>query len=170
MIKETLSKALNDQINFEFYSAYVYLAMSAKCNELDLPGFANWLKIQFQEEQLHALKFLNFLTDKEVAVKLLEIKEPRNDYKTLEEIFEEVVKHEETVTEKIYKLADIATKDKEHSTLALLQIFINEQVEEEATVKALLKKIKKAKNSETVMLMLDNEAAARTFVVNPLFA
>lgn len=170
MIKETLSKALNEQINFEFYSAYVYLAMSAKCNELDLPGFANWLKVQFQEEQLHALKFLNFLTDKEVAVKLLEIKEPKNDYKTLEEIFEEVVKHEETVTERIYKLADIATKDKEHSTLALLQIFINEQVEEEATVKALLKKIKKAKNSETVMLMLDNEAAARTFVVNPLFA
>ena len=71
---------------------------------------------------------------------------------------------------KKYKLGDIATKDKEHSTLALLQIFINEQVEEEATVKALLKKIKKAKNSETVMLMLDNEAAARTFVVNPLFA
>jgi len=170
MIKETLSKALNEQINFEFYSAYVYLAMSAKCNELDLPGFANWLKVQFQEEQLHALKFLNFLTDKEVAVKLLEIKEPKNDYKTIEEIFEEVVKHEETVTERIYKLADIATKDKEHSTLALLQIFINEQVEEEATVKALLKKIKKAKNSETVMLMLDNEAAARTFVVNPLFA
>lgn len=170
MIKETLSKALNEQINFEFYSAYVYLAMSAKCNELDLPGFANWLKVQFQEEQLHALKFLNFLTDKEVAIKLLEIKEPKNDYKTIEEIFEEVVKHEETVTERIYKLADIATKDKEHSTLALLQIFINEQVEEEATVKALLKKIKKAKNSETVMLMLDNEAAARTFVVNPLFA
>ncbi len=170
MIKETLSNAINEQINFEFYSAYVYLAMSAKCNELDLPGFANWLKVQFQEEQLHALKFLNFLTDKEVAVKMLEIKEPRSDYNTLEEIFEEVVKHEEKVTEKIYKLADIATKDKEHSTLALLQIFINEQVEEEATVKALLKKIKKAKNSETVMLMLDNEAAARTFVANPLFA
>ncbi len=169
MVSKKLSELLNSQLNFEFYSAFVYLGMAAATEELDYPGFSNWLQIQFREEQQHALKFFSFLTDKEIAVIVDAIPKPKSEYSSIEEIFTEVLTHEEEVTRRIYQIADLAQKDKEHSVSSLLQIFINEQVEEEVTVRTLLKKLRRAKDDVRAMLLLDQEASSRVFTENPLF-
>ncbi|MBN2694119.1 ferritin [bacterium] len=169
MISKKLSELLNSQLNFEFYSAFVYLGMASAAEELDYPGFSNWLQVQFREEQQHALKFFKFLNDKEIHAIIDSIPKPKSQYLSIEEIFVEVLSHEEEVTRRIYQIADLAQKEKEHSVSTLLQIYINEQVEEEVTVRTLLKKLHRAKDDVRAMLILDQEASLRVFTENPLF-
>jgi ferritin len=162
MVSKKVSKALNKQLNFEFYSAYVYLAMSAHADSIGLKGFANWFYAQYQEETMHAQKFLNYIKDRS-EVELEAIDKPKKEYKDVLEMFEETLKHEQEVTSRINDLTSLAIDEKDHATNAFLQWFINEQVEEEATVREILDKLKLAGATGAGLFMINNELGARTF-------
>ena len=164
MLSENLLNHLNDQVNYEIYSAYVYLSMAAYCESVDLSGFSNFFKVQSQEELFHAMKFYDYIFQKNGIVVLEQIEKPNACFENILNVFEAGYEHEQIVTSKIYKIADIATEEKEHSTLSLLNWFINEQVEEENNFNSLLKKIKRAENNSAALYMLDDELATRVYV------
>ena len=163
MISKKMEKALNEQLNFEMYSAYVYLAMSAHCESKGLKGFANWFYVQYQEEMMHAMKFYNFILDQSSEVELETVKKPKKDYDTLLSIFEETLEHEREVTKRIYKLVDLALDERDHGTNAFLQWFVTEQVEEEASVNQIIDKLKLVQGNGNGIFLLDTELAARVF-------
>ncbi|WP_346912285.1 ferritin [Clostridium sp.] len=163
MLSENLLKNLNDQVNFEFYSSYTYLAMSAYAESVDLSGIANFFRVQAQEELFHAMKLYDYIFQKNGVVELEKIDKPEGKYESIVDVFETGYKHEQLVTSRIYKLADIASDEKEHATISLLRWFIDEQVEEENTFNTLLKKIKRAEDNPAALYMLDEELATRVF-------
>ncbi|GAA0776767.1 ferritin [Clostridium subterminale] len=163
MLSENLLKNLNDQVNFEFYSSYTYLAMSAYAESVDLSGIANFFRVQAQEELFHAMKLYDYIFQKNGVVELEKIDKPEGKYESIVDVFETGYKHEQLVTSRIYKLADIASDEKEHATISLLRWFIDEQVEEENTFNTLLKKIKRAEGNPAALYMLDEELATRVF-------
>lgn len=163
MISKNLENAINEQINFEFYSAYTYLAMSAYAEEIDFPGAANFFKIQAQEELDHARKIYDYLFQKGGKVVLEAIEKPKAEFDNLLNIFEEGLKHEQTVTKRIYNIANIALDEKEHATMSFLSWFVDEQVEEEENFTNLVKKIKRASGNEANLYMIDDELATRVY-------
>lgn len=163
MLSDNLLKNLNDQVNFEFYSSYTYLAMAAYAESVDLSGIANFLRVQAQEELFHAMKLYDYIFQKNGVVELDKIDKPEGKYESIIDVFETGYKHEQLVTSRIYKLADIASEEKEHATISLLRWFIDEQVEEENTFNTLLKKIKRAEDNPAALYMLDEELATRVF-------
>lgn len=163
MLSEKLLNHLNAQVNFELYSAYAYLSMAAYCESVDLNGFANFFKVQFQEEQFHAMRFYDYIFQKNGVVVLEQIERPNGNFESIANVFEAGYEHEQIVTGKLYKIADIATEEKEHSTISLLNWFINEQVEEENTFNTILKKIRRAENNPAALYMLDDELATRVY-------
>ncbi len=163
MLSDNLLKNLNDQVNFEFYSSYTYLAMAAYAESVDLSGIANFFRVQAQEELFHAMKLYDYIFQKNGVVELDKIDKPEGKYKSIIDVFETGYKHEQLVTRRIYKLADIASEEKEHATISLLRWFIDEQVEEENTFNTLLKKIKRAEDNPAALYMLDEELATRVF-------
>ncbi|HBA05197.1 MAG TPA: ferritin [Clostridium sp.] len=163
MLSDNLLKNLNDQVNFEFYSSYTYLAMAAYAESVDLGGIANFFRVQAQEELFHAMKLYDYIFQKNGVVELDKIDKPEGKYKSIIDVFETGYKHEQLVTRRIYKLADIASEEKEHATISLLRWFIDEQVEEENTFNTLLKKIKRAEDNPAALYMLDEELATRVF-------
>ena len=164
MISEKLLSELNKQINFEFYSAHLYLAMAAYCAAEDFDGFSNWFKVQAEEEKFHAMKFYNYINEMNGRVTLEGMPNPKNDYKSIIDAFKIAYSHEKVVTSKIYNLTDIATDEREHATISLLKWFIDEQVEEEATFNGLIKRLGRINDDPTSIYMLDNELATRVFV------
>lgn len=163
MLSENLLKALNDQVNFEFYSSYTYLAMATYSESVDLSGFANFFRVQAQEELFHAMKFYDYILQKNGEVKLQDIPQPQITYENLLHVFETGYEHEQTVTKRIYNLADIANDEREHSTISLLKWFIDEQVEEENTFNSLIKKLRRSEGNPAALYMLDDELALRVF-------
>lgn len=163
MLSDNLLKNLNDQVNFEFYSSYTYLAMAAYAESVDLSGIANFFRVQAQEELFHAMKLYDYIFQKNDVVELDKIDKPESKYESIIDVFETGYKHEQLVTSRIYKLADIASEEKEHATISLLRWFIDEQVEEENTFNTLLKKIKRAEDNPAALYMLDEELATRVF-------
>lgn len=163
MLSENLQNALNDQINFEYYSAYTYLGMAAYAEDLDFPGVANFFKVQAQEELDHAMTIYSYVFQKGGRVVLDSIDKPRFEYESLLNVFEEGLKHEQTVTKRIYNLADIALEEKEHATMSFLRWFIDEQVEEENNFHSLLKKVRRSEGNPAALYMMDDELAARVF-------
>ena len=163
MISERLFTELNKQMNFEFYSAHLYLAMAAYCAAEDFDGFSNFFKVQ-AEEKFHAMKFYNYINEMNGRVTLDGMPDPQNDYKSLLDAFKISYAHEKIVTGKIYNLTDIATDEREHATISLLKWFIDEQVEEEATFNGLIKRLGRINDDPTSIYMLDNELATRVFV------
>jgi len=163
MLSEKLLNQLNDQVNYEIYSAYVYLSMATYCESIDLSGFANFFKVQSQEELFHAMRFYDYIFQKDGLVVLDQIEKPNANFENIAHVFEIGYEHEKSVTSRIYKIADIATEEREHSTLSLLNWFINEQVEEENNFNYLLKKIKRAENNTAALYMLDDELATRIY-------
>jgi ferritin len=163
MLSENLLKHLNDQVNYEIYSAYVYLAMAAYCESIDLSGFANFFKVQSQEELFHAMKFYDYIFQKNGVVSLEQIEKPIINFDNITNVFEKGYEHEQEVTGRLYRIADIANEEKEHATIGLLNWFINEQVEEENTFNTIVKKIKRAENNTAALYMLDDELAARVY-------
>ena len=161
MISEDMHKALRQQLNDEFYSAYLYLAMSAYCAHIDFNGAANWLKQQYEEEQMHATRIYNYLVDQGAHVVLQEIPQPPSDFGTILDVFKSSLNHEQKMTAKLNNLSDQALKEKDHATYNLLQWFVNEQVEEEATVGEIISKLKLVKDDGYGLLMIDNELGAR---------
>jgi ferritin len=160
-MKEFVEKALNNQINAELQSAYLYLSMSAYFESINLKGFANWMRIQAQEEVGHAMRFFKFIFDRNGKVKLLSIDEPEGSWKSPLDAFENVYSHEQKVTGLINGLVDLAKKENDHATENFLQWFIGEQVEEEASALEIVEKLRFIKDSANGLLRLDSELAKR---------
>ena len=163
MFKERMVKAINEQINAEFYSAYLYLSMESWFRSQNLDGFANWMRVQFQEEQFHAMKLYDFVNERGGSVTLTAIAEPPKEWKSPLAVFEAVYKHEQMVTSRIDLLVDLAQKLKDHATLSFLQWFVDEQVEEESNDLAIINKLKLVAEAPGGMFMIDKELAARVF-------
>lgn len=164
MIKKTVADAINAQINAEFYSAYLYLSMSAHFEAQGLPGFANWMRVQFEEEQSHALKFYDYVNERGGRVLLTTFETPKHEWSSIVEVFEDVLKHELHVTDLINNLVDVAIAEKDHASNSFLQWFVNEQVEEEANVEKILNQLRLIDGKGDGILMLDKELATRVFV------
>jgi len=128
MISEKLVDALNGQIQFEIHSALIYKAMQAYFEAEDLPGMANWMNIQYQEELAHAEKMFNFVCEAGGRVKMLAMEEPRNEYSSPLEAFETALSHEQIVTSRINDLMDLAQQEKNHAAQIFLQWFVTEPV------------------------------------------
>lgn len=161
MISKTLQDAINDQIRHEIQSAYLYLGMSMYAQSVNLPGFAGWLRIQWQEELGHAMKFAGIVSDRGGRVTLQAIEKPPVDYKSPLEVFQQVLAHEQKITALINKLYEAALKENDYATQVELQWFIGEQVEEEKAAAGIVEQLKMVGESGTPLLMLDRQLAAR---------
>ena len=164
MLSEKMQNALNEQINAEIWSAYLYLSMSAYFEDKNLPGFANWMKIQWQEEISHAMKFFDYVNERGGRVLLKPIAEVKTDWKDAVEVYAETLDHERHVSSLINNLVNIAIEEADHATNNMLQWFVAEQVEEEAAADDLLQQLKMIDGFGHGMLMLDRELGQRTFV------
>ena len=162
-MKEDLMKTLNEQMNFEFYSAHVYLAMAAYCSGESLDGFANFFLVQAEEERFHAMKIYKFLNDRDYRATLAAMPEPNNNYTSMLDAFEHAYAHEQQNTKKFYHLADLALDAREHATIYFLKWFIDEQVEEEALFSNIIANLKRIETDSNAFYMLDAEFAARSF-------
>ena len=161
MISKKLEDALNDQINKEFYSAYLYLGIAVHFEAEGLKGFAKWMRVQALEEQGHAMKLYNYLFSVDAKPVLKAIKEAPVHYaKPPVEVIQEVLKHEQFVTASINSLYELALAEKDYKTQTFLQWFINEQVEEEANDRDILDTFKYV-NGNTGLLILDKELGKR---------
>ena len=161
MLSKKLEEMLNDQMNFEIYSAHVYLAMAGYAADLGLAGFENWFLVQYEEELFHAKKFFSYISSAGGRVKVKGFEDMDNDFKSLLDAYEITLEHEQLVTKRIYALMDQAQDDREYATISFLQWFIDEQVEEEESVQDLINKIKLVKDAG--LYLLDQEVAGRTF-------
>jgi ferritin len=160
---EKMVESLNSQLNAEMYSAYLYLSMGAYFEDLDLGGFANWMRVQAQEEMTHAMKIHDFIIQRGDRVTLTKIEAPPTEWESPVNAFEHVYKHEQKVTGLINQLVNLALSLGDHATNNFLQWFVAEQVEEEESSSGVLKKVKMANDSLSGMLMLDNELSQRVF-------
>ena len=163
MLNKKLEVELNKQLNAELYSAYLYLSMSAYLASKNLSGFSNWMKVQFEEEQFHAMKLFQYILDRGGRVELEAIEKPKSEWKGVLDIFDDVLAHEQKVTNLINNLVDVAMHEKDHATVNVLQWFVAEQVEEEAGVSDLLDQLKLVEGKGSGLFMLDREAKQRTF-------
>ena len=163
MISKKMQDALNDQVAAEFYSAHLYLAMSAWLESVDLPGFAHWMRIQYQEEVSHGMKMFDYLIERDGRAIIKAFEAPPSDWNSLLEVFETVYGHEQKVTGLINNLVDIALSEKDHASHVSLQWFVNEQVEEEATAKGILQQLKMLGDSKSGLFQIDRELGRRVF-------
>jgi len=165
MLSDKVQEALNKQMNAELYSGYLYVAMSAYFEDADLPGFAHWMRAQAQEELLHAMKFYHYIVDKDGRARMMAIEQPPLEWASPLAVFQHAYEHEQKVTGLINALVDLAVAERDHATNAFLQWFVTEQVEEEASAKAVVQQLKLVGDSGQGLLLLDRELAARV----PLF-
>ena len=163
MIEKKLEQALNEQVNAEMYSAYLYLSMESYFKSLNLNGFATWMRAQTQEEMMHALKIYDFIIERGGRVLLKPIEGPQTKWDSSLAVFEAVSKHEQKVTSLINNLVDLAIEEKDHATNSFLQWFVNEQVEEEASADGIVQQLTMMENAPGGMFMLDRELGQRVF-------
>jgi ferritin len=161
-LNDRVESAFNDQINEEFFSSYIYLAMSAHFEQLNFPGFANWMRQQAQEEVTHAMRLFTHLTRRGGRVVLKAIGEPPVDYGSPLEAFQAALAHEEHITGTIHALYEVALAEKDYPAQLELQWFIDEQVEEEENAGGIVEALKMAGDNQSALLMLDRELAGRT--------
>lgn len=161
MLSKKLEDAINKQINAELWSAYLYLSMSAHFDNEGLPGFANWFKIQFQEEQEHAIKFMNYMIAKGSKVELQPIEKVDTSWESILSAFEDTLAHERVVTALINDLVSIAREEKDFATDNMLQWFVSEQVEEEDSVQGIIDALNLINNKGYAIYLMDKEMAQR---------
>lgn len=162
MLRQETNEALNEQLRLELASAYLYLGMAAHFAGGSLPGFAHWMRVQHGEEQLHAMKFFDFIVQRNGRVALQAIEAPPSEYGTPLEVFEQTLEHERQVTERIHALYARAQELRDYPTQTFLQWFVAEQVEEESTVREIVDRLRLAGGDSTALLFLDRELASRT--------
>ena len=167
MVNEVMEKSLNEQVNAEFYSAYLYLSMAAYFKEENLDGFANWMTDQAQEERDHAMKLFDYIIRRGAKVTLTSIDEPQTEWDSPLAAFEHVLKHERYVTSLINNLVDLSIEQKDHATNNFLQWYVNEQVEEEENAMDNLGKLKLADGNPQVLYSLNEELATRVYTPIP---
>lgn len=161
MLSKTMETALNEQIREEMYSSYLYLSMSAYFEGLNLKGMARWMRIQFKEEQAHALKLFDFIHDRGGAVALRTIDQPQATWTSPAAAFAATYQHEQHITACINKLVDAAQAERDHATVGILQWFVKEQVEEEAHVEPIVRRLEVAGDNPAVLFFTDRELGAR---------
>lgn len=162
MLSKKMEAAINDQINFEIYSSHIYLAMVSYFEDKGLPGFAAWMRAQYQEEIFHAMKMFDYVLECGGKAEIGAIKAPQTEWDSPLAAFENALEHEQTVTGRINNLVDIAQKEKDHATQIFLQWFVSEQVEEEANVGDVVNKLKLTGDGGA-LFMLDRDLATRVF-------
>jgi ferritin len=163
MLNNDMEKALNAQVNAEMYSAYLYLSMSAFFQSNSLSGFAGWMRVQAQEEMVHAIKFYDFINERGGRVILEPIEAPPTDWDSPLATFEAVYEHEQKVTGLINELVELALEKHDHATNIFLQWFVSEQVEEEDSANEVVEKIKLVGDAKGGLFMLDRELGQRVF-------
>jgi ferritin len=161
MLSKAILEGLNEQINKEISSAYLYLAMASYCETLTLPGTATWLRVQWQEELSHALKLFEYVNSRGGHVVFDAIPKPPAKHKSIRDVFEQVLAHEQKVTASIHKLYELTLKEKDYATQIELQWFIKEQVEEEKAAADILEQFRMMGDSGTPLLMMDRQLGAR---------
>ena len=162
MFNKNVQNEMNKQVQRELESAYIYLSMAAYFEAMNLPGFANWMRVQFQEEQAHAFKFFDYINDRGGRVVLEAINQPPIEFKSPIDAFEITLAHEEKITGHINDLYALATRENDYASQTLLQWFIIEQVEEEKSAGDILNSLGMIGENYTALLMLDRELGQRT--------
>ena len=163
MLSDKMENALIEQITAEFYSSYLYLSMSAYFESKGLPGCANWMQAQAQEEWFHGMKMYDFVNERGGRVILKAIDQPPAEWDSTLAVFENVLQHEQKVTGLINNLVNLALDERDHATNIFLQWFVSEQVEEEASAGAVLDKLKLIGNDPNGLFVLDGELGQRVF-------
>ena len=161
MLSEKIQTALNQQINEELESAYIYLAMAGEADRLGFPGFVNWFKLQYSEELGHADRFFNYILERNGEVQLDSIARPDVSDETPLSLFEKTLAHEKHITQCIFKLKDLARSESDHATDVFLEWFVNEQVEEESSVQSVIDQLKLVDGSPNGLFLIDRELAGR---------
>jgi len=165
MLKKSVEKALNYQVNAELYSAYMYFSMEAYFQSKNLSGFANWMRCQTQEEMFHAMKIYDFVHERGGKITLTGIDNPPTDWKSPLDVLQETYKHEQKVTDLINKLVDLSIKESDHATNTFLQWFVTEQVEEEAAADDIIQQLKLIGKDGSGLFMIDRELGQRVFTM-----
>lgn len=163
MINEKVQNVLNSQINKEFYSAYLYLAMSAYFDEISLDGFANWTKVQAKEEVDHGMILLDYIIERDGNVTLEQINAPERDFHNPLQVFEKILEHEKSVTDSINCVAHMSEDECDLATRHFINWYISEQVEEEANVRKVIDKLKMFGNEKAALYHLDKELQEREY-------
>ena len=164
MISKKMSDAINTQMNLELFSAHLYLVMSSCANDMGLKGASNWFFVQYREEMIHVIKFYTYLTERGVVVSIPASKAVPGTYKSLLEMMQKTLSHEQLITSCINNLSELAVKEKDHATQIFLQWFVTEQIEEENNDRDLIAKLKLVGDNGHGILMIDGEMGQRVFV------
>ena len=163
MLSDNLLAALNDQMNYEFYSSQTYLSMGSYCAAEGFDGFANFFEVQAEEEKFHAMKIYRFIHSMGKRAFVKGMPDPASDFTSIRDAFEKGFAHEKEVTRRIYHLSDIALNEREHATMHFLKWFIDEQVEEEAMFDNIVHKLRLIEKDSNAFIMMDAEFAKRSF-------
>ena len=161
MLNSKMESALNLQVNAELWSSYLYLSMSYDMDNKGYSGMASWFAQQAKEEFEHATRFMNFIGEMDGKVTLMPIEAVRQEWNSPTDAFEDTLKHEKVVTDKIYKLMDLAIELKDYATQSMLKLFVDEQVEEEDTARKIIDKINKIEGSAAGLFALDKQLGKR---------
>jgi ferritin len=161
MISEKMQKALNEQINKEIASGYMYLAMAAYLESEDYPGAARWMRLQAAEENGHAMRLFDHIVDRNGKVVMDAIEKPAESYGSLHEVFKKVLEHERKVTASIHSLYELARKENDYAAEVELQWFITEQVEEEKTTEEILRQLDASDDRKHILFMIDRHLGKR---------
>ncbi len=165
MIKDRMQLELNKQLNREHYSAILYLSMASYAEQAGYKGAARWLKVQYHEEQYHAMRFYEYILSRNGRLEFMDIPKPDQTFKSLLDVYQKTLIHEEEVTEYVNRLMDIAVEEKDHATQIFLQWYITEQVEEEDNVNDILTRIKLLNGDNQGLLVLDKELGLRQLTI-----
>jgi len=165
MLSNKMEAAINQQINAEMYSSYLYLSMATYFESISLGGFSNWMRQQAQEEMFHGMKMFDFVCERGGRVTLKAIDEPPSEWSSVLDVIENVLAHEQKVTGLINDLVNLALDERDHATNIFLQWFVSEQVEEEDTAGGLVDKLKLIGGDANGLFMLDTELATRVFTL-----
>ena len=163
MISNKMQNAINDQVAAEFFSAHLYLSMAAYLESIDLPGLANWMRIQYQEEVSHGMKMFEYVIERDGRAVVKAFEAPQSEWDGPLNVFQAVLEHEQKVTGLINNLMDLALAEKDHAASIFLQWFVNEQVEEEATAKGIGQQLKMLGDSKAGLFQIDRELGQRVF-------
>jgi len=161
MLNKTIQDAINEQIKNELYSAYLYLSMSAYCESINLAGCAHWMRMQEQEERIHAGKFFDFVNERGGRVVLQAIDQPPAEFQSPLDIFEKTLEHEQKVTAMINDLYALAVQEKDYASQIFFQWFVTEQVEEEDNASKIIETLKMIGDNRQALLMLDKDLGGR---------
>jgi ferritin len=163
MISKKMEERLNQAINLEFNSSYLYLSMAAYCETIGLDGFAGWMRAQASEEWMHGMKLFEYINEQQGCVTLKALDEPKAKWASIHEVFEDTLGHEKKVTAAYNDLMGFAAETNDWATQSFLQWYVDEQIEEESTAAGILEKLNMVKDRPQGILYMDSHVAKRTF-------